>query len=343
MEWIVEYWNVDVNRPFWIRSDAESWDKAQVKNVLRVYVQWMDTEPYGSLNQKYTHILAGYDYYFLHVYNENKFCFGGWNDDPQLPGTMYVWDTGDIKEDYVILSKPSDVSNKEVKEGVWLVEPYASMMGFSNENIHRAFEGPFDIDLTGEVTICIPVENCINTIASVLLGLASQSAKLKILVYVLPSINGTEEFIQALRPEDTGHRIQLQIVRGPVLPDTAEKIAIIRASICQLVSTPYLFFLDSDVLLRDGHIAKAVEFMNLHTDIGMAGIPYEACNITPNHIKMGATIFRTFLAQQIKWYQPGDCECIAARKSIEMMQYKAEFIGLPNAIYLKSKNGVNNG
>lgn len=133
-KWKIEYWDPDKEITFCYDSDNYEWEKCPKKNVIFVYViKWGD-HPFMNPNNEYKTTLKGNDFYFLKEI-KGVLWFGGWNNPKKgitttdAPGSLYKFsDRGKI-ERTSITKKPKEI--RHYKEGIWVDEPWASILGFT--------------------------------------------------------------------------------------------------------------------------------------------------------------------------------------------------------------------
>ena len=127
--WIIEYWD-NKNKVVKCFSNKDgSWKEAPKKNVIIVYIQRKGVRPYGRFDKLYTQILSGNDNYFLRE-KDGIATFGTWNDDGSS-SVMNIWYLDGRIESKVIAKRPKGITNKIVKTGVWVEEPWAKKLGLS--------------------------------------------------------------------------------------------------------------------------------------------------------------------------------------------------------------------
>lgn len=137
MSWAIEYWNPVTNKVERFDSTTGSWGEAPKENVIYVYVTYQMRPPYGNLDTTYTTILKGKDYYWLQEIGDALY-FGGYNDalatptSVNSPGNVFVLQDGNItREMYEANVRPEFVAESSVVAGVWVLEPWATMLGLS--------------------------------------------------------------------------------------------------------------------------------------------------------------------------------------------------------------------
>lgn len=171
-------------------------------------------------------------------------------------------------------------------------------------------------ELDRQITICIPTYNSERTIRACVEEV-SKYGRYQFLIYDNGSTDNTREIIQDLmKTHDIMTRtIPHQEFQDKMLSKT-RNIILMRTELAKDVKTPYLFFLDSDVILSEP-VEPLID--DLKSDIGMAGYSYERSS----HLQMGATMLKTSLARKIDWgLKEHQCECLNARDCLYNMGYR---------------------
>lgn len=163
---------------------------------------------------------------------------------------------------------------------------------------------------------------------------------LKVLIADNDSTDGTPEMVDAqlknhfwTRPNKPYLDIALKRA-GSVAGGPENNIPYMRRYLSEFVLTPYIFFLDSDVLLPPG-ILKPVflEFLTRKAHVGIYGIRYEA---KADHVKMGASFMDTSVARKINWkIDAHACECRSAHIQLGSMNLGSDYTELSQARHLK--------
>lgn len=164
-----------------------------------------------------------------------------------------------------------------------------------------------------EITVAIPTKNSIKSITFVLEQLKLQLAEAKTGLKVLVCDNGSNDgtFEAVARQVQSNYYEGLDItVRqlGFVAGGKTANIPFMRKMLCELVTTPYVFWLDSDVAIPPNALMHHFrEFLKVKANVGLFGIRY-----TPNadHVQMGASFMETSVARRIQWkWEEHICDC----------------------------------
>jgi len=177
--------------------------------------------------------------------------------------------------------------------------------------------------LEDELTICIPTLNCANTLASVLDCLRYQGMERpKIIISDNGSKDGTLEMLRAMIknkwfPFDIKIQQFLERIGGMIL-----NVPHMRFRLSEALKTPFVFWLDSDVLLTPYALPTLVKEMKKRKNLGMLGIRYEPL---ANHVKMGAVLMKSEVAKEVKWRIDKLCECTNCCNQLTLKGLKTEY------------------
>jgi len=299
--WAIEYWDKKRKKLLVFTANDGTWKQAPKENVVYVYIQRYGVRPYSNPTRPARQTLSGFDNYFFTTWRDN-FYYGYWNDGEEQK--VWLWKgTGEIE-----LCGPCSLKKKNehhIKKGIWVDEPYASRLGFGKAD--RTIEGYFPIpdrtlDLSRELTVCIPAHNSATTLKGCLLSLEQQKVTVPVLIYVTPGEDGTREMVDALIANNYFPALDLSCYRGTESARRGDA----RKALCRLVRTPYLFFLDSDVVLAANSLVPLYKMFKNNKTVGMLSIPYMTA---AGHVLLGASMMRTTEALKVDWEEADHCEC----------------------------------
>lgn len=166
------------------------------------------------------------------------------------------------------------------------------------------------------ITICIPVRDSLSTIKIILNSLNYQNVYPKIIILDNGSKDGTFEALCAMKHNHyfKDLNIELQYIGESPTARRISNLEFVRRKFCEIVDTEFLFFLDSDVLLPPDVINDLIEEMDNDKELGMLGIKYD---VNTNHVKVGATLFRTEDIKNQEWDRDEkECQCIKVAKEL---------------------------
>lgn len=164
------------------------------------------------------------------------------------------------------------------------------------------------------ITFCIAAYNAASTIKMVLTRLMDQEIlRPDVLVSVTDGKDGTLELLNAIKRNNWFPGMQLNIFSSPIGTGTfVERIAAIRKELVAKVKTPFLMFVDSDILLWPKTVQPVLTEMLNDRSTGMLGIKSNG----NNHVGMAAAMLRTEIAQQLDWNVRKSCECSWVAKQL---------------------------
>jgi glycosyltransferase involved in cell wall biosynthesis len=164
--------------------------------------------------------------------------------------------------------------------------------------------------MINDLTICIPTSNNHITLGAVLSSLSRQYERLKVLISDNGSCDGTWEMLQMQIKNKYHAMLDIELFRASDMGCRQLNITSVRRKLCSMVMTPYLMFLDSDVLLAPRSIPILYNFFLKEKDtVGLMGIRYEP---TADHVQVGAAMMESKIAKLIDWDMnptAGECEC----------------------------------
>jgi glycosyltransferase involved in cell wall biosynthesis len=152
------------------------------------------------------------------------------------------------------------------------------------------------------ITVCCPTYNSAKTIRQAVASVGEYP----ILIYDNESTDGTDSIIKNLGQTKTVRRNNSRSRNFNTKQVTKELL--------KDVITEYVFFLDSDVVLRE-KIAMLVPYLS--GGIGMVGLGYGS---NSNHTQMGATLFKTEIAKKIDFTDSDNCACGDSIISLKKMK-----------------------
>ena len=168
-----------------------------------------------------------------------------------------------------------------------------------------------------EITVCIPNLNASITLPACLEALNFQEIEpIKAIVFDNGSFDGSVELIEARIKNNWFKKVNLSILKQTEREGgKTVNIAFLRYKICQAVTTPYLMFLDADVLLPPHAILPCLKKVKADEKLACLGIRYEPL---ADHVQMGATVWRTEIARQVKWmWDARGCDCRSALRHLD--------------------------
>jgi glycosyltransferase involved in cell wall biosynthesis len=149
-----------------------------------------------------------------------------------------------------------------------------------------------------KITIVIGTYNSAEYLEETLLAAEKQNAY-KIIACDNESTDDSRSILMA-------HKIPVVLLRH--LPERRDNIKSMRYLLTRMVETEYVFYLDSDVILPDFALEKALEFLkNQNDSVAGVGIQY-----TPaNHVQQGALLVKTDLVRDFHYTlnHPELCSC----------------------------------
>lgn len=138
--WVIEYWDPVSKEVSRFSSLDGTWQNAPRENIIYIHVTYSMVRPYGNPDTTYKVLLSGTDYYFLQEVGDEVW-FGGFNDEHATPtssnvtGRIHRYSGGNIERvPHNSHLPPEFVDKRNVKAGVWVIEPWASMLGLSRAN-----------------------------------------------------------------------------------------------------------------------------------------------------------------------------------------------------------------
>ncbi len=169
-----------------------------------------------------------------------------------------------------------------------------------------------------EITVCIPVYNAKNTIGRVLDCLTKQQLPLTVIAMDNGSNDGTASLLAELagrqyymRPKSQDHSpLDFRFFMGAQDRNKTpfQNALAMRQSLAKLVKTPYIFFLDADVLMQPFSLIPLFEEFKKAENCGFMGVPYRNPS---SHVMLGASVFKTEVFKAIPentWDGQG-CDC----------------------------------
>ncbi len=184
-------------------------------------------------------------------------------------------------------------------------------------------------EISKEITICIPTYNSAKTLKDCVESV-SKFGRYQFLIYDNGSTDETRAIINELMKE---HDIKTKLI-----PHQFPKVhmlrsynsGVMRGELVKDVKTPYIFFLDSDIILSEP-IEPLLKALN--NKIGMAGYTYSQCP----HLQMGATMIETKIAKNINWIRRDTCNCLNARDYLMTRNLGEKFFENAKIIHKKSR------
>lgn len=123
--WVIEYWDLDTYSVSYFSSLDGTWREAPDKNIIYVWFYLGE----------YITILKGADHYFF-VDDAIFGCFQNFTLSETSnagPGSYYYIEDQELihirTPDH---TRPAFVMNSDVKNGVWVIEPFAAEIGLSH-------------------------------------------------------------------------------------------------------------------------------------------------------------------------------------------------------------------
>lgn len=209
--------------------------------------------------------------------------------------------------------------------------------------------------LPTEVTCVIPVYNSFLSLPRVLYHLepGAQSTPISLLI----CDNTSQDPFGVLLSESNRHFISWLVSRGftaaQILPAVTRvtqrpdgtpmapqeiintNLETVWKKLTMAVTTPYILYVDADVLLPTGAVRMLLETIKSDLDLAMLGCQYE---VVTDHVKMGATICRTEVMRETQWESIG-CPCRFITKYLKSQGYKVEHLPGVYATHLKREVG----
>lgn len=179
------------------------------------------------------------------------------------------------------------------------------------------------MSLDETLTVCLPTHNSLCTIRIVLQGLSMQAVRPLTLVLDNGSRDGTRQAVSTMIRNKWFPNLNLKLETINELSGHASKnIPFVRHKLTDMCKTNFLMFLDSDVLLPPIILQPMIQQMIDNPKLGMLGLLYDPHT---NHVKLGATMIRTYLIKDHKWrLEPGKCECVEVSRFIASQGYSVE-------------------
>ena len=141
LQWVAEYWDDAAKGVVCYNCTTLKWRQCPAGNVLMVYVVFPGQKGFGKLWRDYRIRLKGYDNYYLQKREDGSVIFGGWNDDPKIPGSLFTWTPDGWVKRVAITSRPDGIADNDVKAGVWVNEPWAAALGLTSLDGLRTIAG----------------------------------------------------------------------------------------------------------------------------------------------------------------------------------------------------------
>lgn len=161
----------------------------------------------------------------------------------------------------------------------------------------------------GEITVCIPVFNAAKTLLACVerLVVQDQTEDLPVLIYDNGSRDGTIELVQAWINRHIPPGLKIQMKQYKQIPGgKSQNIPYMRGNLARDVKTPYLFWLDADVIIPPRTLNNLLADFKADETLELYGVRYDPrCD----HVQMGATIMRTEIAQKVQWRWGEFCDC----------------------------------
>lgn len=146
--WKIEYWDTETKSVKCFSNNDGTWREAPRENVIYVYIQRRGVRPYGRPDKTYTMVLNGVDNYYFHKREDGALVFGSWMDDPTRSSIKNIWRTDGFVETHTVWDKPVEISDDEIKVGIWVEEPWARRLGLS-WSPNSAYAPPFKREIKG--------------------------------------------------------------------------------------------------------------------------------------------------------------------------------------------------
>lgn len=158
-----------------------------------------------------------------------------------------------------------------------------------------------------EITVAIPSYNCVKYLPYVLSRLQHQKIpNLRVIIWDNGSTDGTVGYVQDVwasnyfaKNSQEKNALHIQFFSKPQNPKNHPYVNAMEArrQLAKLVKTPYVFFLDPDVLIRPLSLPRILQELK-ESNAGYIGMKYEPDALDhPNHkhIMLGATLWKTDL------------------------------------------------
>lgn len=183
-----------------------------------------------------------------------------------------------------------------------------------------------------DLTVLIPAKNSAVTASLCLAQLRHQGIEGARIVYAdNASIDGSWEMVQR-QVVNNIHGLPIETYQLNAVPGGREtNIPYMRQSMTKMVSSPYLFWLDADVIVCPRSIAILYEAFKANP-CGLLGIRYEPLS---DHVTMGATLMTTAMAKQINWLIDNHCECKNAAQQLALLGLQSRYHDILTARHLK--------
>ena len=190
-----------------------------------------------------------------------------------------------------------------------------------------------------DLTVCIPIFNGAKTIAGVLERLTMQrmGSPLSVFIYDNGSTDGTNGMLGevvatgywARKTAQDRTSLDIKYFKGTHTNDHPYINAQRTRKLCaKIVQTPYVFFLDADVILPPSALYMLMDEFKRAEGVGAMGIRYEAdCN--HNHVMAGAVLYKKEVFDNIPEFTVEDlkkgCDCLFCVKEVEKQGLKSVF------------------
>lgn len=208
-----------------------------------------------------------------------------------------------------------------------------------------------------EVTCVIPIYNAFRTLPRVLFHLepGAQSVPMKIMLCDNSSedplgiilSDGAERFQKWLVGREHGfadaeilpsvprRTTNQDGVKMSALETMNTNIEFLSRKLMVAVDTPYVLYVDADVLMPVGSVRLLLEAIKADPKLAMLGCQYEA---ETDHVKMGSTMCRTDVMKTVSWNSMG-CICRYVSKYLKSQGYRVEHLPGVYSTHLKREIG----
>lgn len=183
--------------------------------------------------------------------------------------------------------------------------------------------------MRNDITFCVPVYNNAGTITMVLKRLIKQSVFPKIAIVDCGSNDGSYELLLAQAEYKYYGDADIIVTQQKwikKLPKDEGRMHV-REELVKLVKTPYLFFVDGDILIPYHCVPEMVESLIKNPECGYIAIRYSIYTLRTKHVQLGASLWNTEDAKAVKFAMwKGGCTCSNVQKCLQIRNKKWGYV-----------------
>jgi glycosyltransferase involved in cell wall biosynthesis len=182
-----------------------------------------------------------------------------------------------------------------------------------------------------DFTVCIPTYNNVKTLTYCMDQLASQECeKLKVIICDTGSTDGTIEMVEAqiknkcwIKPRFVPE-LDITLIKKERRPgDKAQNIVSAMETFMKEVKTPYMFRLDSDIVLSPNTLKPMLSSLKMNPTIGMLTVHHWPAK---GHVTTNATVFEMETIRKVVWQWNGtNCDCLTTANQLRGIHKKVMY------------------